>query len=95
MKETQDQTRLFRAIHSAQTEAECASLMEDLCSQSELRAMRQRLEVAAMLIAGETFISIQQQLDVSSAIVARVNRALQNSEGGLRQVLERLAQNDA
>jgi len=94
VKQTQDLTRLYQTIHAAQTEAECASLMEDLCSQSELRAMRQRLAVAAMLIAGETFITIQQTLDVSSAIVARVNRALQNSEGGLRQVLERLEQSE-
>ena len=42
-----------------------------------------------MLLAGETFLSIQQKLGVSSAIVARMNRALQHSRGGLQQVLER------
>lgn len=89
-KETPDLTHLFQTITAIQTEEECASLMEDLCSQMELRSMNQRLQVAALLMSGETFLSIQQQLGVSSAIVARVNRALQNSKGGLQQVLKRL-----
>ncbi len=92
-KEMPDFSRLYQAISAVRSEEECASLMEDLCSQTELRAMQQRLEVAALLMAGETFLSIQQQLGVSSAIVARVNRALQHSRGGLRQVVERVEDN--
>ena len=85
-KEMPDFSRLYQAISAVRSEEECASLMEDLCSQTELRAMQQRLEVAALLMAGETFLSIQQQLGVSSALVARVNRAL-------RQVVERVEDN--
>ena len=92
-KEMPDFSRLYQAISAVRSEEECASLMEVLCSQTELRAMQQRLEVAALLMAGETFLSIQQQLGVSSAIVARVNRALQHSRGGLRQVVERVEDN--
>ena len=92
-KEMPDFSRLYQAISAVRSEEVCASLMEDLCSQTELRAMQQRLEVAALLMAGETFLSIQQQLGVSSAIVARVNRALQHSRGGLRQVVERVEDN--
>lgn len=92
-REMPDFTRLYQAITAIENETECASLLEDLCSQNELRAMQQRLEVASLLMAGDTFLSIQQQLGVSSAIVARVNRALQNSKGGMHQVLERLNQN--
>ena len=89
VKDTPDLALLFRTIAAIENESECASLMEDLCSRNELRAMQQRLEVASMLMSGETFLSIQQKLGVSSAIVARVNRALQNSKGGLPQSLER------
>ena len=89
-KEIPDFSRLYQAIAAIESEAECASLMEDLCSQNELRSMQQRLEVAVRLMNGDTFLSIQQELGVSSAIVARVNRALQNSRGGMHQVLERL-----
>ena len=91
VKDMPDLALLFRTIAAIESESECASLMEDLCSQNELRAMQQRLEVAALLMSGETFLSIQQKLGVSSAIVARVNRALQNSKGGLQQSLERQA----
>lgn len=90
VKELPDFTRLYQAFAAVSDETECASLLEDLCSQTELRAMNQRLEVATLLMSGETFLSIQQQLGVSSAIVARVNRALQHSKGGMRQVIERL-----
>ena len=89
VKELPDYTRLYQTIASIANDEECASVLEDLCSQNELRAMNQRLEVAALLMSGETFLSIQQKLGVSSAIVARVNRALQHSKGGLRAVLER------
>lgn len=90
VKELPDLTRLYQAFTAVADESECASLLEDLCSQMELRSMNQRLQVASLLMSGETFLSIQQQLGVSSAIVARVNRALQHSKGGMRQVLERL-----
>ena len=89
-REMPDFSRLYKAITAIESESECASLMEDLCSQNELRSMQQRLEVAIRLMNGDTFLSIQQELGVSSAIVARVNRALQNSKGGMHQVLERL-----
>ncbi len=90
-RETPDYSHLYRVISAISSIEECASLMEDLCSQNELRSMTQRLEVASLLMAGETFLSIQQKLNVSSAIVARVNRALQHSKGGgLQDVLARL-----
>lgn len=90
IRELPDLSHLYQTITAIESESECASLLEDLCSQNELRALNQRLEVSAMLLAGETFLTIQQKLGVSSAIVARMNRALQHSHGGLQQVLERV-----
>ena len=80
-KEMPDFSRLYQAISAVRSEEECASLMEDLCSQTELRAMQQRLEVAALLMAGETFLSIQQQLGV-----CLLCRLLQNGFGRANQL---------
>ena len=51
--------------------------------------MAQRLQVAKLLLAGETYESIRQRLPVSSSTITRINTALQYGAGGYRAVLER------
>ena len=53
IRQLPDLSHLYQTITSIESEAECASLLEDLGSQNELRALNQRLEVSAMLLAGD------------------------------------------
>ena len=51
--------------------------------------MAQRLEVARLLKAGETYSRIRELTGASTATVSRVNRCLQYGAGGYRTVLNR------
>ena len=80
---------LYQAILSLKTPEECRCFLEDLCTITELRAMEQRMEVAALLADGRIYSDILQETGASSATISRVNRCLQYGAGGYRLVLAR------
>ena len=49
---------LFEAILSLESMEECYRFFEDLCTVTELQALSQRMEVAALLRQGETYSAI-------------------------------------
>lgn len=81
---------LYKAILRLKTEEECRAFMSDLCSIAELMAMEQRYEVAKLLNQGLIYNAIMERTGSSSAIISRVNRALQHGEGGYPIVFGRL-----
>ena len=81
---------LFEAILKLESVDECYCFFEDLCTISEIKAMSQRLEVAKMLMAGDTFNTIVEKTGASSAIVSRVNRNLQNGSEGYEIAFSRM-----
>ena len=86
--------RLYRAILTLKTEEECYNFFQDLCTISELRAMEQRYEVAALLDSGMIYSEILSQTGASSATISRVNRSLINGAGGYDVVLERMKEQE-
>ena len=64
---SEETDHLFKAILSLKTEEECYRFFDDLCTFSEIQAMTQRLQVAEMLEAGNTFSQISKEIGVSSA----------------------------
>lgn len=52
---------LFQAILHLNTLEECSNFFEDLCTISELRAMEQRFQVAAMLDEGRFTVISQRR----------------------------------
>lgn len=81
---------LMCAILTLETEEECWSFFEDLCTVSELRSMSQRLEVAMKLKKGEVYTDIAASTGASTATISRVSRALSYGADGYNTVLERL-----
>ena len=69
---------------------ECRRFMEDLCTVTELKAMRQRIEVAMYLRDGLIYQDILKRTGASSATISRVNRCLQYGAEGYQTVLPRL-----
>ena len=89
-QQNENLTELLQALLSLRNTEECRAFLRDLCTVPELIGMSQRLQVAKLLLAGETYDTIRRQLQVSSATITRVNTALQYGSGGYRAVLERM-----
>ena len=86
---SEETDHLFQAILSLKTEEECYRFFDDLCTFSEILAMRQRFHVAEELYAGNTFSNISDKIGVSSTTITRVNRCLHYGADGYKTVLDR------
>ena len=78
----------FEAVLKLKTPEDCRKFFEDVCTIKEVQSMSQRLEVARLLKAGNTFTAIEESTGASSATISRVNRCLQYGNGGYGLVLE-------
>ena len=81
---------LYEAILTLKDLEECKKFFSDLCTVAELRAMEQRFEVAKLLSQGMVYTEILNRTGASSATVSRVNRALNYSANGLKDLFERI-----
>ena len=82
---------LLRAVSSLSDPREAAALLLDLCTTREIEDLSQRLEVARLLDAGESYLSVQEWTGASSTTVSRVSKCLNGAVGGYRVVLDELA----
>ncbi len=80
---------LLKAILSLRDMDECRAFFSDLCTMQELLVFAQRVQVAKLLLAGETYEAIKGKVSVSSATITRISTALQFGTGGYKSVLER------
>lgn len=87
-KEKSDQ--LYKAILQLKDEQECYEFFQDLCTVSELRAMEQRFEVAALLNDGMIYNEILERTGASSATISRVNRSLSYGTGAYEKIFQRM-----
>lgn len=82
--------QLFQAILTLRNTDECYRFFEDICTVAELKSMAQRLEVARMLQANNTYGEIADQTGASTATISRVKRSLHYGADGYKTVLKRL-----
>lgn len=82
--------KLFEALIQLETVEECYALFEDLCTVSELLAMKQRFWVARLLQSGSIYSDIVEQTGASTATISRVNRCLNYGAGGYKTALAKL-----
>ncbi len=85
---------LIRGIMMLQTQEECLSFFEDLCTVSELQEMARRLQAARMLKNNYIYSEIAEQTGLSTATISRVNRCLKYGNEGYLTVLERLEKSE-
>ena len=92
MKQTpkEDHDLLYESLLQLNNVEECRRFMEDLCTVTELKAMRQRIEVAMYLREGMIYQDILKHTGASSATISRVNRSLQYGADGYQTVLPRI-----
>ncbi len=80
----------FDAILTLENQEDCCKFFEDICTIKEMQSIAQRLAVAKMLRAGETYQIIVNSTGASTATISRVNRCLNYGDGGYNIVLNRL-----
>ena len=72
---------LYQAFVQIDSEAACASFLEDLCTRKEVEQMAQRLRAARLLMEGKTYTQVIEQTNIASATLSRVSRCVQYGEG--------------
>ena len=77
------------ALTSIKNKEEAAQFLVDLLSPQELEMVAKRLEIARLLINGDTYDVIRGKLKVSHNTIARVNTWLTLSGNGFRLIIER------
>jgi TrpR-related protein YerC/YecD len=74
-------SKLYKALLSLKTEEDCKAFLADLCTDKEIEQMAQRIRAAELLFEGKSYNQISEELNISSATLARVSRAVQYGEG--------------
>ena len=82
--------QLFQAILTLEDLDQCYELFSDLCTVTELLAMKQRFWVAQLLREGCIYSDIVEVTGASTATISRVNRSLQYGDGGYARALDGL-----
>ncbi len=86
--------KLYEVLNKIDNEKDLAVFFEDLCTYQELEKMEQRIECAQLLLKGETYTSIMEQTDISSATLSRVSRCIHHGSGGYAEILKKLMEEE-
>jgi len=81
---------LFKAILKLENIEECYKFFEDICTEKEIKAIAQRLEVGRLLLENNTYVEIEKKTGASTATISRVNRVLNYGTGGYKLALKKL-----
>ena len=87
---TKEVDELFEAILSIENKEECYEFFSDACTIKEILDIAQRLKVAKMLRAGNSYAQISREVGVSTATISRVSRCLEYGSSGYNKILERM-----
>jgi len=81
---------LYEAVLLLKNKDECYRFFQDIATVAEIKALAQRLAVAAMLESDTTYTRIAEETGASSATISRVKRCLNYGADGYKLVLERM-----
>jgi TrpR-related protein YerC/YecD len=95
MKDLSEQLHiLYKAIIDIQTEEDCKAFLEDLCTYKEVEQMAQRAYAAKLFLEGKTYNEIIAEIELSSATLSRVSRAISYGSGGYKKFLGNLGKDE-
>ena len=83
--------RLFQTILNLGSIEECYAYFEDLCTIKEVKDMAQRLDTAILLSQGYSYQKITEMVEISTATIGRVSRALNYGTGGYQSAIDKLS----
>ena len=79
---------VFNAILKLKDIEDCRKFFEDVCTIKELQDIKQRLDVAKLLIEGKNYQEVSKATGASTATISRVNKCLMYGKGGYKTVLK-------
>jgi TrpR-related protein YerC/YecD len=82
--------KLARSLAALPTAQESAELLKDLLSESEALMLARRLQIAELLIGGETYATIREETKASPGTISRVQTWLGLYGEGYRTVVKRM-----
>jgi len=85
----EENNELFEAILKLESIEECYMFFEDLCTVKEIEAMSVRLHAAKSLLKGETYEKTLENVNISSATLSRVSKAIKYGDGGYKKIIEK------
>lgn len=74
-------SKLYDIITQLKNRNEVEEFLKDLCTNKEVEQMAQRIKAAELIAEGKTYNQITDELDISSATIARVSQALKYGNG--------------
>ena len=80
--------KLMETISKLNTKKDCYDFFEDVCTIKEILDMSKRLEAAKLLSDGMNYKQIIEKIDISSATLSRVSKALNYGTGGYNKVIK-------
>lgn len=80
----------YEAILKIETLEEAENFFADIATDKEIDDFSDRLNVANKLLENKTYETITQETKISSATIARINRAITYGNGGYKTILNRL-----
>jgi len=83
----------YSMVASLRDREEVKNFLKDLLTLSETVMLSRRLQIAKMLLGGETHEQIRQELKVGYSTIAGVQRWLQAGFGGYEKILKRYDNN--
>ncbi len=88
--ENKETKELFEAIVKLRNADEAHRFFRDLCTPEEIDEMARRWQVAKRLAKDESYRTIAEAVDVSTATVTRVAQWLHSGKGGYQLILKRM-----
>ncbi len=80
--------RLCQAFAKIKNEREAASFLRDLLTLPEIEEFANRLEIARLLLTGESYLQIAKKCGVSTTTVTRTAHWLFHGCGGYAKILK-------
>ncbi len=87
-KKWADTSTLSQAFLYLDNHEQVYNFLHGLLTSEEMNDLQQRFDIAARLIFGHSYVSIQQELGVSSTTVARVAKSIKMNPGAYESVIK-------
>lgn len=85
-----DSSTLSQAFLYLDNHEEVYTFLQGLLTADELNDLQQRLDIAARLSFGYSYVAIQEELGVSSTTVARVAKAIKTHPWAYESVIKKM-----
>ena len=86
---------LFGVMARLDTPEKVERFLTDVCTDTEVEYMAQRVESARLLLSGATYQQVGESVKISSATLSRVNRCVKRGSGGYSVLLSEYLKNEA